>query len=124
MSDTDRFADDPSQLPGLTPEQIAASKARSDAVEEYRRTGDPSKARALGMRPRDYFFRERNESNRRFWDNPFRPADLPPERVAVIEARNAAMREYYTTGDPTKAKELGLLPQDVVPENGQDKEES
>ena len=48
----------------------------------------------------------------RFSDNPFRDPNLTPEQVAVIEARNEAMREYRETGDPTKAQELGLFPKD------------
>lgn len=46
----------------------------------------------------------------RFSDNPFRDPNLTPEQVAIIEARNEAMREYHKTGDPTELQEMGLFP--------------
>ncbi len=46
----------------------------------------------------------------RFSDNPFRDPNLSPEQVAVIEARNKALRIYHATGDPRPAREAGLFP--------------
>ena len=48
----------------------------------------------------------------RFSDNPFRDPNLSPDQVAKLDARNAALREYRKTGDPTELQEMGLFPKD------------
>ena len=47
------------------------------------------------------------------WSEPFlvNPDELTPEQLARVRARNAAMREYYRTGDPRECIRLGLFPE-------------
>ncbi len=49
-------------------------------------------------------------ANDRFSDNPFRDPNLPPEKVAILEERNKALRAYRETGDEGPAIALGLFP--------------
>ena len=44
----------------------------------------------------------------RWEDNPFRDENLTPEQLQYMDARKAAFREYYRTGDPTPLQEFGL----------------
>lgn len=46
----------------------------------------------------------------RWTDNPFRPPNLPPEKVAILEERNKALRIFRETGDEGPAIALGLFP--------------
>ncbi|MDE0393327.1 MAG: hypothetical protein OYK82_00975 [Gammaproteobacteria bacterium] len=48
------------------------------------------------------------------WSEPFfvNPDELTPEQLIIVRARNAALRKYYRTGDPTDAIRLGLFPED------------
>ena len=48
----------------------------------------------------------------RFSDNPFRDPNLSSEQVARLDARNAALREYRNTGDPTELQEMGMFPKE------------
>ena len=51
------------------------------------------------------------------WNEPFlvNPDELTPEQLATVNARNAALREYYRTGDPTAAIREGALSPDFKP---------
>ena len=47
-------------------------------------------------------------ANSRFTDNPFRDPNLPPEQHEYLARRNAALRHYYSTGDPEPIREFGF----------------
>ena len=48
------------------------------------------------------------QATSRFTDNPFRDPNLPPDKVAYLDKRNAALRHWRETGDPGPAQEFGF----------------
>ena len=60
-------------------------------------------------RPKD-MTEEEWQSKRRFWDNPFQPANPSPELLEWYAKRDEAIRIWRETGDDTMAIEIGLFP--------------
>ena len=44
----------------------------------------------------------------RFTDNPFRDPNISPETAAALDRRNAAVRVWHRTGDPSEAAKIGI----------------
>lgn len=53
-----------------------------------------------------------SDRNKRWTDNPFRPANLTPEEIEWRDKRDEAIRRFHETGDKTMAQEIGLFPKD------------